>query len=185
MSASKKNFSHLSGFPTEKLILTLCLSMKRQHSYRIEMATLSDCAAILDIQKNAYLSEATLLDDFTIPPLQQSIDHIKAECRQQSFFKAVEQNTIIGAVRAYSEQGTCFIGKLIVTPEKQNRGVGKNLLRYAEGVFSQCSRYELFTSEKSTKNMYIYENSGYRIYHTKKISEKLTLVYLEKYNTCS
>ena len=146
----------------------------------IEKATIEDAKEILALQKLAYVSEAEIIDDFTIPPLHQTIDAILSEFKQQIFLKVGFENKIIGSVRCYLEKETCYIGKLIVHPDNQNRGIGTRLLEAAENQFSDAKRYELFTGQKSEKNLYIYENHGYRPFKCKPVSEKLTLVFLEK-----
>ena len=146
----------------------------------IENALISDLEEILALQKLAYLSEAEICNDFSIPPLLQTIEDIKSEYAYKTFLKAVDSGKIIGSVRANLQDGTCYIGKLIVHPDYQNRGIGTALMNSIENCFKGCKRYELFTGKKSVKNIYLYNKLGYRIFKEEKISEKLTLVSLEK-----
>ncbi len=89
---------------------------------------------------------------------------------------------IIGSVRAYEEDGTCFIGKVIVDPEHQNRGMGTELMRSIEARFKNAKRFELFTGKHSEKNLHFYRKLGYSIFKTERLTEKVTLNYLEKPN---
>lgn len=146
----------------------------------IENALISDLEEILALQKLAYLSEAEICNDFSIPPFLQTIEDIKSEYAYKTFLKAVDSGKIIGSVRANLQDGTCYIGKLIVHPDYQNRGIGTALMNSIENCFKGCKRYELFTGKKSVKNIYLYNKLGYRIFKEEKISEKLTLVSLEK-----
>jgi len=43
-------------------------------------------------------------------------------------------------------------------------------------------RYELFTSERSTRNLYLYQKLGYHIFRAEQLTAKVTIVYLEKMN---
>jgi ribosomal protein S18 acetylase RimI-like enzyme len=97
--------------------------------------------------------------------------------------KAVLDKKIAGSVRAHLESGTCYIGKLIVHPNHQNVGIGTRLLQVVERQFPDSERYELFTGNKSGKNLHIYKKHGYRIFKDEVVSEKLTLVFLERINT--
>ena len=92
---------------------------------------------------------------------------------------------IVGSVRAEAKKGTCFIGRLIVSPDFQNRGIGTRLLTEVEKKFKDLIRYELFTGAESKKNLYLYQKAGYRIFKSEKISDKVDIVYLEKYTDLS
>ena len=146
----------------------------------ITPAQLADAALILNLQKLAYYSEAVLNDDFTIPPLMQTLPEIEADFQQQVYLKAVLDGTIVGAVRGYERDGTCYIGRLIVHPDCQNRGIGTQLINAIERHFNTARRYELFTSENSARNLYLYQKLGYRPFRTARLSDKVMLVYLEK-----
>jgi len=149
----------------------------------IEKALIENVEEILSLQKIAYVSEAKIIDDFTIPPLHQTIEEIQSEFRNQTFLKVELDDVIIGSVRTFLEGKTCYIGKLIVHPKNQNTGIGKKLLHAAEKQFPDAERYELFTGQKSKRNLYIYEKNGYQIFKNIKISEKLSMVFLEKINS--
>ncbi len=140
-----------------------------------------DLEGILALQKLAYQSEAELNNDFNIPPLTQTLDEIRAEFEQAAFLKVTDGEKIIGSVRAHEKDGTCHIGRLIVHPEYQNRGIGSRLLRDVESRFD-CKRFELFTSERSERNLYLYKKFGYREFKRMALNEKTTLVFLEKFN---
>jgi len=146
----------------------------------IEQATIDDAQEILALQKLAYTSEAEIYNDFTIPPLQQTVEEIKAEFVNQCFLKFCANGRIVGSVRAYMKEGTCFIGKLIVHPESQNQGIGTKLLQEIENTFNHAARYELFTGHRSEKNLHLYQKQGYKIFRSQKLKEDLILVFMEK-----
>ncbi len=148
----------------------------------VEKANSKSAEEILTLQKTAYISEAEIIDDFTIPPLHQKYEEILKEFDKQHFLKVVINNEIVGSVRAYLENDTCYIGKLIVHPDFQNMGIGTKLLNTAEKEFTNAKRFELFTGEKSEKNLYLYKKNEYIHFRNLKVSEKLTLVFLEKSN---
>lgn len=154
----------------------LILKMKTEH------ASKEDLKEILSLQKLAYQSEAEIYNDFTIPPLIQTLDEIKQDFSFQIFLKILVKNKIIGSVRAYKENDTCFIGKLIVHPDFQNQGIGTELLNEIEARFDDVKRYELFTGHKSEKNLYLYQKLGFQQFKTEKIHENLHMIYLEKQN---
>ncbi|MDE7176774.1 MAG: GNAT family N-acetyltransferase [Lachnospiraceae bacterium] len=146
----------------------------------IRKAEKEDLQRILDLQYLAYQSEAKLFHDPDIPPLKQTLAEVESEFQKGIILKAVDENdTIIGSVRAYYENDTVYIGKLMVHPEKQGQGIGTRLLAAIENEYPQ-QRYELFTSSKSIKNIELYEKSGYKIFREKQITDELKFVYLEK-----
>ena len=155
--------------------------MINSEDIQITQAAAEDAGEILELQKISYLSEAEIVDDFTIQPLHQTIDEVLSEFSYQLFLKAKIKDKIIGSVRAFLKNGTCYIGKLIVHPDQQNKGIGSKLLQEAEKRFAASQRYELFTGEKSERNRYLYKKMGYRVFKSEKISEKVTLLFMEKY----
>jgi ribosomal protein S18 acetylase RimI-like enzyme len=146
----------------------------------LERAASEDAAEILTLQKLAYQSEAAIYDDFAIPPLTQTLEEIVADLKRQTFLKATMEGRIVGSVRAYLQDGTCFVGRLIVHPSFQNQGIGTRLLGEIERAFDQAERFELFTGHLSERNLYLYQKLGYRPYRNRTVSEALTLVHLEK-----
>lgn len=146
----------------------------------IKPATINDADEILSLQKLAYQSEAEIYNDFNIPPLNQSLEEIKDEFDNKTFLKAVVDGKIIGSVRAFVEQGTCYIGRLIVHPDFQNQGTGTKMMNEIEKFFKKAKRFELFTGHKSKRNIYLYQKLGYRIFRTEKITDNLEIVYLVK-----
>ena len=145
----------------------------------ISNATKDDLPVILNLQYLAYQSEAVLLQNFSIPPLLQTLPDLQAEFERGVVLKAEEDGRIVGSVRALCEGGTTHIGKLIVDPAFQGRGIGTALLSAVELACS-ASRYELFTSKKSEKNIRLYERAGYVRFTEKEAGGGITFVYLEK-----
>jgi ribosomal protein S18 acetylase RimI-like enzyme len=154
--------------------------MRPSDGRAIVRACIEDAEEILALQKLAYLSEAEIIGDYAIPPLRQTLDEIRAEFERQVFWKVESEGRIIGSVRGTLDGGTCYIGKLIVHPDDQNQGLGTALLRAAEGAFPMAERFELFTGERSAKNLHLYRKAGYRVFRSQVVSPTLTLVYLEK-----
>ncbi|MGH2613335.1 MAG: GNAT family N-acetyltransferase [Rhabdochlamydiaceae bacterium] len=146
----------------------------------IEKATVSDAEEILLLQKLAYKSEGEIYDDLSIPPLTQTLQSMQDEFRRQIFLKATVDEKIIGSVRAFAQEEACHIGRLMVHPDFQHRGIGKKLMNEIESLFKSCKRFELFTGNKSEKNICLYQKIGYKIFKTEEITDKITLVYLEK-----
>ena len=147
---------------------------------RIIRAAAADAAEILALQKLAYQSEAAIYQDYDIPPLTQTLAEIQAEFDRRQVLKAVAAGRIVGSVRAHLDRGTCCIGRLIVDPAYQNRGLGTKLMAAIEACFPEARRYELFTGHLNKRNLYLYQKLSYRPVRRQQVSEKLTMVFLEK-----
>ena len=146
---------------------------------KIIKARLEDMEAVLQLQYAAYQSEAEINNDYTIQPLMQSLDELIEEFHKDVILKAVLDDEIIGSVRAYADGETVYIGKLMVHPDHQGKGLGKRLLAAIEGKLHR-KRFELFTSGKSERNLRLYEKSGYKRFREETNETGITFVYMEK-----
>ncbi len=147
---------------------------------KIERVLTEDLQEILNLQKLAFQIQAEIYNDYSIPPMIQTLEEIENDFLQQTYLKAVYIKKIIGSVRAYQEKDTCYIGRLIVHPDFHNQGIGTELINKIESIFNDAKRYGLFTSNKSKKNLYLYKKLGYKPLKIKKKNENLQIVYLEK-----
>jgi ribosomal protein S18 acetylase RimI-like enzyme len=146
----------------------------------IEPATLADAPAIHDLQRLAYRSEAELYGDWSIPPLVDPLAATERALADQLVLKAVVAGRILGAVRGRLADGTCHVGRLIVHPQAQGRGLGTRLMLALEAAQPEARRFELFTGERSAKNLHLYSKLGYVAFRTSPLSPQVTLVWLEK-----
>jgi GNAT superfamily N-acetyltransferase len=147
-------------------------------------ARIDDLPAILSLQRLAYQSEAQLVNDFSIPPLTQTLEGITADFNRGIILKAIDegiQEEIIGSVRGHFSENTLHIGRLIVNPSFWNKGIGTALLSHIESLYPH-TRYELFTSDRSSKNLYLYIKNGYKEFKRESLNEHVNLVFLEKYD---
>ncbi|MBT8345933.1 MAG: GNAT family N-acetyltransferase [Desulfofustis sp.] len=81
---------------------------------------------------------------------------IEEDFKKQMILKAMSDGRIVGSVRAYAKEGVCNIGRLVVEPTYQNKGLGAR--------FPAATRFELFTVERSKKSLYLYHKAGYEIF---------------------
>ena len=146
----------------------------------ITLASFDDSAAILDLQKLAYQSEAAIYNDFSLPPLTETLEDRRSQFSSKVVLKAVDLGRIIGSVRAYQEEKTCHIGRLVVHPDYQRQGIGGQLMKQIEDSFVAVERFELFTGHRSETALRLYERLGYRVFKQEPVHDRLTLVFLEK-----
>ena len=154
--------------------------MEKKRPAKIERAERKDLEEILKLQYTAYQSEAQLFGGKKIPPLTQTLKEVEEEYEKGIILKMTEEDgTIIGSVRAAEENGTVYVGKLMVHPDQQHKGYGKRLLLGIEKYFQE-KQFELFTSTRSVANIRLYEKMGYEAFDTKAVDDELEFVYFRK-----
>ena len=123
-----------------------------------------DLETILALQKLAFRREAELYNDFSIPPLTQTLESMRTDLSKKTFLKACLAVTIVGSVRGFQDHSTCLVERLAVHPDHQNRGIGTALMCALEGRFPNARRFELFTGHKSEGNIRLYQRLGYAVF---------------------
>lgn len=143
-------------------------------------ANINDAQEILELQKLAYQIEAERYNDYTLPPLIQTLTEMEADIENKIVLKAVIGERLVGSVRAHVTEGTCYIGRLIVRPALHNQGIGTRLMHEIEGCFDDVERFELFTGHKTAGALHLYHKMGYREFKRREMDTH-TLIFLEKY----
>lgn len=146
----------------------------------ITKANFADLYEILELQYLAYQSEAKLLNNYSIQPLQETLPELEEQFFNSLILKAVDdRGRIIGSVRGKIKDNVLLIGKLMVHPDCQGQGIGRKLLAEIE---KQCPqpRFELFTSMKSPRNLNFYAKMGYVKFKEEELFGS-PFAFLEKY----
>ncbi|MCD7977591.1 MAG: GNAT family N-acetyltransferase [Tannerellaceae bacterium] len=129
----------------------------------IQIACREDLEKILQLQKQAFITEAESHGNYDIEPLQQTYASILSDFSSYTFLKAVSNDIIIGSVKYSTLEDCVWIGKLIVHTDYRRRGLGKMLLLEVEQLNPEAKKFQLFTAASSTHNIRLYEKLGYRI----------------------
>ena len=85
----------------------------------------------------------------------------------------------VGAVRGVVDGSVCHVGRLVVAPDLQGRGIGRRLLLAIE-QHAPASRFTLFTGHRSVGNLGLYRSVGYEVVREDQVTDTLTLVHLDK-----
>lgn len=155
-------------------------------SVTISAADARDAEQILKLQYLCYQSEAELYGDYSIEPLTQSLDALRAELAEGHALVARLGDEVVASVRGRADEaGTVRLAKLIVHPRMRRHGLGGRLLDAIEGHFAgdpapAAKRFRLFTGHRSEGNLRLYRSKGYEAVATREIGPRLTLVTLEK-----
>ncbi|TDB95844.1 GNAT family N-acetyltransferase [Actinomadura sp. 7K534] len=151
-------------------------------SVAVERAGPQDAGEVLTVQRAAYVAEAQLYGDPFIPPLVESAEQLRKVLSSDAVvLKAVLGGRLVGAVRAQFSEHTCLIGRLVVVPDLQGRGIGRRLLAALEDeVAGRADACVLFTGHLSEANLRLYRRAGYTETHRERVAAHLTLVHMRK-----
>ncbi|MFI9101475.1 GNAT family N-acetyltransferase [Streptomyces fildesensis] len=154
-------------------------------SVTISTANPDDAEKILKLQYLCYQSEAELYGDYTIEPLTQTFEALRAELAEGCVLVARLGDEVVGSVRGVVDaDGTARIAKLIVHPRMQRHGLGGRLLHAVEERLtaeSEAKRYRLYTGHRSDLNLRLYRKLGYeQVGDAEPINRRLSLVTMEK-----
>lgn len=153
-------------------------------SVTISAATAQDAEQILKLQYLCYQSEAELYGDYSIEPLTQTLDALRAELAGGHGLVARLGDEVVASVRGgVDASGTARIAKLIVHPRMQRHGIGGRLLTAIETKFAAdpaARRFQLFTGHRSEGNLRLYRSHGYVPVSTDRAGSTVTVVTLEK-----
>jgi ribosomal protein S18 acetylase RimI-like enzyme len=148
--------------------------------FGVFIASSSDFAIILEIQKKAFLSEAEFYQNFNIQPLTQTLSEMEEECKEKVVLKAVIDERIVGSIRANAFENGCWVNKLVVLPEFQRQGIGEKLLREIENYFPKAEKFTLATGARSQSNIRLYEKVGYKTVRKETFHDGVEAVVMEK-----
>jgi len=131
---------------------------------RIAPATTSDAAELVVLQRCCWVQEAVVNSTFDIPALHETGADVLDWLGTWSVWCVRRDGRLVAGVRAQLDGDTWEIGRLMVAPDLTGRGVGRWLLGWAESQAPrEPVRFGLFTGARSTRNISLYERSGYRI----------------------
>lgn len=149
---------------------------------RVEQATAGDAGEVLTVQRAAYVVEAQLYGDPTLPPLQESLEDVRRALTEPSVgFVAWWDSRLIGSVRLQVAGPTAEVSRLAVAPDMQGHGVASALLQAVEQACPEgVEQLELFTGHHSVRNLRLYERMGYREATRQVTAPHITEVHLAK-----
>lgn len=146
----------------------------------ITAARPDDAVPLLKLQYLGYQSEAACYDDWSIPPLMETLSDMLHTVATDLVLVARLAEELVGSVRGHLRDGTCLVGRLVVHPRLRNLGIGSALMTEIESRFPDADRFALFTGHRSAANLRLYHRLGYAESHRETVSPRLQLVHLVK-----
>lgn len=154
---------------------------------KIELATTQDVPALLDLQRMAFGSLCEQLGWEDAPILSESLKYAYEQFAQCTTLKVENADgQIIGSVNGKVTDGSLYIGRLMVLPEYQQQGIGKQLFREIQLRLSH-NRVWLCTCQQIRPPYDFYLREGFKPFKSEEVGPGLTWAYMEKIaaRTCS
>ncbi len=127
------------------------------------LATPADAGELFTLQRACWLQEALANRSWEIPALHEDLATVTAELASWTTFVLRTRGRLVGSVRGRREGTEWSVGRLMVAPDLQGRGLGRWLLeRIEEAAPPGTERLALITGADSVDNLRMYHRAGYR-----------------------
>ena len=131
---------------------------------RLGLAVPSDAAELLTLQRACWVQEQQANPGVHIPPLHEDLADVQAWLGTWTTLVLRVGGRLVGAVRGRREEEVWDIGRIMVAPDLQGRGIGRQLLTAIEQAAPpDVTGYVLFTGAGSARNIRMYKKAGYRL----------------------
>jgi len=130
----------------------------------VRLAEPADAGELLTLQRACWVQEQLDNPGVEIPALHETLDDLRAWLARDTVLVARAAGRLVGAVRARPREDAWDIGRLMVAPDLQGRGLGRMLLERIEAAApAGVASYSLFTGAGSLRNQRLYKKAGYRL----------------------
>lgn len=131
------------------------------------LATAADLAELVVLTRACWVREARELGTLDFPPMTDGLPELTAALTDWSTWVWRAGGRLVASVRVRrdpAERHTWQIGRLMVAPDLQGRGLGRAVLAHAESLApADITRLWINTGARSTRNQRIYKKAGYRL----------------------
>jgi tRNA (guanine37-N1)-methyltransferase len=130
----------------------------------IRTAVPSDAGELLTLQRACWVQEQEANIEAHSPPLHESLDDVRVWMQQWTTLVLRIGGRLVGAARGRREGELWDVGRVMVAPDLQGRGLGRLVLAAIEQAApADVTGYTLFTGALSERNLRIYKRAGYRL----------------------
>jgi tRNA (guanine37-N1)-methyltransferase len=134
--------------------------------WEIVAAVAADAGELLTLQRACWMQEAAANDSVSgIPALQESLADVRDGLASWTSYVVRVDGRLVGAARGrLIDADTWDIGRIMVAPDLQGRGLGRVLLEHIQAVAPAAAMsYVLFTGYRSEANLRMYKKAGFRL----------------------
>lgn len=133
----------------------------------VTLATAGDVAELLVLTRACWVPEADLAGSTRMPPLQEGAEDLAASLASWQTYVVRAAGRLVASVRGRvrpGDESTWETGRLMVAPDLQGRGLGRDLLALSESLAPASVRtFWINTGVVSQRNQRMYRKAGYRI----------------------
>jgi tRNA (guanine37-N1)-methyltransferase len=135
----------------------------------VRVATPADAGEILTLQLACWVAEAHANPGVEIPALHETLEDVRRWLATWTVIVRRREGRLVAAARGRVERhgdhtGAWDIGRLMVAPDLQGQGLGRDMLARIEAVApADAAAYVLFTGAGSMDNLRMYKAAGYRL----------------------
>ncbi len=127
-------------------------------------ATRADAGELFTLTRACWLQELWANPGVTIPALEESLDDLLHSLESWTTLVARAGGRLVGSCRGRAEGEVWDVGRVMVAPDLQGRGLGRYLLDLVEQAApAEVTSYVLFTGAGSVDNIRLYKKAGYRL----------------------
>ena len=131
---------------------------------QLALAVPADAAELLTLQRACWVQEQQANPGVGIPAHKETLADVQGWLNTWTTLVLRTEGRLIGAARAHRFGETWDIGRLMVAPDLQGRGIGRLLLAAMEQAAPEEAReFLLFTGAGSARNIKLYKKAGYRL----------------------
>jgi len=128
----------------------------------------ADAGELFTLQRACWVQELQANPGVRIPALEETFEELQRWIATDTVLVVRSAGRLVGAVRAHldprADGDVWDIGRLMVAPDLQGRGLGRQLLERIENLApASAVGFELFTGAGSQRNQAIYRKAGYRL----------------------
>jgi tRNA (guanine37-N1)-methyltransferase len=124
----------------------------------------SDAGELLVLQRACWVQETWTNPGLDLDALTETLEDVRAWTSEGVTLVARNAGRLVGAVRGRAHGTTWDVGRLMVAPDLQRRGLGRLLLgRIEEVAPADTTDLALLTGAGSTRNQRMYKKAGYRM----------------------
>ena len=131
--------------------------------WQLAPATPDDAGELFTLQRAAFFAEGRDNGSFALPPLTQTLPELQRSLDTGTVLVARRGSRLVGSVRGEpAPDGAWYVGRLMVAPDLQGRGLGSRLLTEIEALApAGTSVARLVTGVASRANRAFYGRRGY------------------------